>query len=79
MSASFAFQQLDALKVCNSLSNARALVRAIVHTCPDFETFLSEPDAGLVRQAFKLVDREGVGTSVCPNCEGGGCSSCLPD
>lgn len=63
MSAAFCFQQLDALKACNSLSNARALVRAVVHTCPDFETFLSEPDAGLLRGAVRLVEREGVGTT----------------
>lgn len=64
MSVAFAFQQLDAYKACNSLSNARALVRAIIHTCPDFDTYLSEPDSGLVRNAFRLVDREGNGTSM---------------
>lgn len=49
---------LDALTKCNSLDNARALVAAVDRYRPDFDTFLSEPEASLLRQAIKLVERE---------------------
>jgi hypothetical protein len=49
---------LDALKRCNSLTNAKALVSATERR-PDFDTFLTESEISLLRQAFKLVDREG--------------------
>lgn len=64
MSTAFAFKQFDAYRACNSLRNARALVRAIRYTCPDFDTYLSEPDAGIVRCAFRLVEREGESSGV---------------
>ena len=48
---------LDAFKRCNSLDNAMTLARAFGFN-PDAMQELNEPDAGLVRGACKLFDRE---------------------